>query len=343
MALTLHGTVSDNTVALDRKRSVPIVINGDMNIAQRGTSSASFSSAAGGAVKVIDRITNAISDNGTWTISQDTDVPTGQGFTQSMKLDCTTADTSVASGSFHTIEYRMEGQDLQFIGKGTSGALYLTIAFWFKSSVTGDYAIELMDDDNSRHIGATFTISSADTWTKVIKSFVGDTSGALGNDANRSLRFNIFLGAGSSLTSGSAPSSWGSRVTANIAHGQTVNGASSTDNNIYITGLQIEASSIQLDANNIPAFQFEDRATSLARCQRYFTKTLGAYESSSGGSGSKRIHWQFKQTMRATPTIVEAGTTKSGVQLLNADTYGINRSGDNAAGLGSGTTAEAEL
>jgi len=93
----------------------------------------------------------------------------------------------------------------------------------------------------------------------------------------------------------------------------------------------------------MPPFQFEDVGTSLARCQRYFTKTLGAYESSSGGSGSKRVHWQFKQTMRATPTIVEAGTTKSGVQLLNADTYGINRSGDNAATLGSGTTAEAEL
>jgi hypothetical protein len=274
MALTLHGTVSDNTVALDRKRSVPIVINGDMNIAQRTTSVTGFSSVAGGAVQVIDRITNAISDNGTWTITQDTDVPTGQGFTQSMKLDCTTADTSVASGSFHTIEYRMEGQDLQFIAKGTSGALYLTIAFWFKSSVTGDYAIELMDDDNNRHIGGTFTISSANTWTKVIKSFAGDTTGALGNDTNRSLRFNIFLGAGSDLTSGSAPSSWGSRTTANIAHGQTVNGASSTDNNIYITGLQIEASSSALDANSLPPFQFEDRGTSLGRCQRYFQKSF---------------------------------------------------------------------
>jgi hypothetical protein len=318
MALTLHGTVSDNTVALDRKRSVPIVINGDMQIAQRGTSSTSFLSVAGGAPQVIDRITNAISDNGTWTITQDTDVPTGQGFTQSMKLDCTTADTSVASGSFHTIEYRMEGQDLQFIGKGTSGALYLTIAFWFKSSVTGDYAIELMDDDNNRHIGATFTIGSADTWTKIVKSFVGDTSGALGNDNGRSLRFNIFLGAGSSLTSGSAPSSWGTRVTANIAHGQTVNAASSTDNNVYITGLQIEASSNELDANSIPPFQFEDTSQSLARCQRYFFKTFAQgttpVQNSSAGNlllavgtdTGTRSHgsFDFPVAFRTAPTIV---------------------------------------
>ena len=325
MALTIHGTVSDNTVALDRKRSVPIVINGDMQIAQRGTSSTSFSSSAGGSVQVIDRITNAISDNGTWTISQDTDVPTGQGFTQSMKLDCTTADTSVASGSFHTIEYRMEGQDLQFIGKGTSGALYLTIAFWFKSSVTGDYAIELMDDDNSRHIGATFTISSADTWTKVIKSFVGDTSGALGNDNGRSLRFNIFLGAGSDLTSGSAPSSWGSRVTANIAHGQTVNAASSTDNNVYITGLQIEATSGALDANSLPPFQFEDTSQSLARCQRYcclmkpdatFTRfTHGFANSTSQAEGV--VH--FPVSMRGSVTLVTSGTASDyGCQVAGA-------------------------
>ena len=351
MALTLHGTVSDNTVALDRKRSVPIVINGDMQIAQRGTSSASFSSASGGSVEVIDRITNAISDNGTWTISQDTDVPTGQGFTQSMKLDCTTADTSVASGSFHTIEYRMEGQDLQFIGKGTSGALYLTIAFWFKSSVTGDYAIELMDDDNSRHIGATFTIGSADTWTKIVKSFVGDTSGALGNDNGRSLRFNIFLGAGSSLTSGSAPSSWGTRVTANIAHGQTVNAASSTDNNVYITGLQIEASSNELDANSIPPFQFEDTSESIARCQRYFqviapSGSYGVFGQFYSGTHA-RFHTTLPTEMRAAPSIAVTGTLtneveETGVALRTPTSVGIVGSSSNgiafaAAGMSSGT------
>jgi hypothetical protein len=31
---------------------------------------------------------------GTWTISQSTDVPSGQGFAKSLKMDCTTADAS---------------------------------------------------------------------------------------------------------------------------------------------------------------------------------------------------------------------------------------------------------
>ena len=78
---------------------------------------------AEGAVVAIDRMYTGISDNGTFTISRDTDVPSGYGFVNSMKLDCTTADTSVASGSFHTVEYRFEGQDTQIFKKGTSSKL----------------------------------------------------------------------------------------------------------------------------------------------------------------------------------------------------------------------------
>ena len=100
----------------NRPNLAPLIINGDMRVAQRvfdaSFSKASVSSHSGGAVVAIDRMYTGISDNGTFTISRDTDVPSGYGFVNSMKLDCTTADTSVASGSFHTLEYRFEGQDI---------------------------------------------------------------------------------------------------------------------------------------------------------------------------------------------------------------------------------------
>ena len=338
MALTLHGTVSDNTVALDRKTATPLIINGDMQIAQRGTST---SSASTDNYFACDRWRTNISSYGAYTISQSTDVPTGYGFANSFKIDCTTADASPAAGDLFTFEQRCEGQNFQIFNKGTSSAETFTLAFWIKSNLTGNFTVNLVDQDNSRRIGALVTISSANTWEKKVLSFAADTTGALGNDNGDSFRIQFFLGVGSQFTSGTLPSAWESATTANFAAGQTAFIGSSTSNELFITGLQLEVGTF--DANSIPAFQFEDVGTSLARCQRYFTKTLGTYESSSGGSGSKRIHWQFKQTMRATPTIVEAGTTKSGVQLLNADTYGINRSGDNTAVLGSGTTAEAEL
>ena len=188
----------------NRPNLAPLIINGDMRVAQRvfdaSFSKASVSSHSGGAVVAIDRMYTGISDNGTFTISRDTDVPSGYGFVNSMKLDCTTADTSVASGSFHTVEYRFEGQDTQLFKKGTSNSYAMTVAFWIKSTVTGTAVVELADDDNTRHICKTFTVDSADTWEKKVLAFAGDTSGTLSNDTGRIFRINIFLGAGSDLT-----------------------------------------------------------------------------------------------------------------------------------------------
>ena len=82
MALTLHGTVADNTVALDRRNAKPIIINGDMAVAQRGTSVASLSSDS---YATVDRMKQKLNDAGTYTISQSTDVPSGYGFTKSLK------------------------------------------------------------------------------------------------------------------------------------------------------------------------------------------------------------------------------------------------------------------
>jgi hypothetical protein len=138
MALTLHGTVSDNTVALDRKTATPLIINGDMQIAQRATSVTGITDAG---YKALDRFTAYLVDNGTWTQSKDTDVPSGYGFSSSMKFDCTTADTSVASGSLHLLRHMVEAQNCQVLKTGTSSAETLTLAFWIKSSVTGTYRV----------------------------------------------------------------------------------------------------------------------------------------------------------------------------------------------------------
>ena len=301
----------------NRPNLAPLIINGDMRVAQRvfdaSFSKASVSSHSGGAVVAIDRMYTGISDNGTFTISRDTDVPSGYGFVNSMKLDCTTADTSVASGSFHTVEYRFEGQDTQLFKKGTSNTYAMTVAFWIKSTVTGTAVVELADDDNTRHICKTFTVDSADTWEKKVLAFAGDTSGTLSNDTGRSFRINIFLGAGSDLTSGSLATSWASRTTANIAVGQTINAASSTSNNILITGLQMELG--EYTSTTIPEFQFEERGASLRRCYRYYQHHVGSdgncAGTASGGyrtSSTAQLTFHFPLEMRADPTVAQVAT-----------------------------------
>ena len=303
MALTLHGTVSDNTVALDRKTATPLIINGDMAIAQRGTSETGIT---GSTYHTVDRFKTLISSLGTWTLSQSTDVPTGQGFSNSLKWDCTTADASPSAGNYLAHQHKIEGQNLQMLKKGTSSAESFTYSFWVKSNKTGTYNVEVIDKDNSRLIVKQYTISSADTWEKKVLSFAGDTTGTLDNDNAVSLEINMWLGSGSNFSSGTAQTSWGSQTNANRAVGN-VNLADSTSNEWYITGVQLEVGTF--DSNSIPPFQFEDRVTSLVRCQRYYTQFDYAdgnrfaeciFRSTTRGQGNVS---QSLPIMRATPSV----------------------------------------
>ena len=313
MALTLHGTVSDNTVALDRKTATPIIINGDMVIAQRGN----LTGISSGDNYVTDNFFTTVSSLGTFSISQDTDVPTGQGFRKSLKLDCTTAGSVDGASDYIAFQKRIESQDLQLLKKGTSSAEYVTIAFWVKSTVTGTATLEI-EDENSRTISQTYTISSANTWEKKVLSFVGDTSGALGNDNAKGITLLWWLGAGTTFTSGTLNTSWNAQNNANRVSSSNINIASSTDNNFYVTGVQLEVG--QFDSNSIPAFQFEDVSTSLARCQRYFQKSFpqgtdpqnyGSYVAGQSDAGigavmsstEYKVVINFKCEMRSAPTM----------------------------------------
>jgi hypothetical protein len=140
-----------------------IVINGDMSIAQRSTSVASITS---NAYYTVDRFETIISSLGTWTQSQSTDVPTGQGFATSLKMDCTTADAAPAASDRLIFRQSFEGQNLQYLKKGTASAVSLTLSFWVKSTKTGTFICELLDVDNSRAISKSYTVDVTDTWEK---------------------------------------------------------------------------------------------------------------------------------------------------------------------------------
>jgi hypothetical protein len=253
----------------NRPNAKPIITNGNMQVAQRGTSSSGHSS--GGGYLTVDRISHSFGI-GTWTVSQETDAPTGSGFTNSLKMDCTTANASPTSSAVLILVQKLEGQDLQLFKKGTSNAEKMTISFWVKSAKTGTYIMELDDNDNNRTISQAYTISSADTWEKKVLTFDGDTTGAFGNDNGESLRINWWLSAGSNFTSGTLATSWVTTVSANRVVGQ-VNLADSTSNDWSITGIQMEVG--EYDATTIPPFQHESFGDNLARCQRYYQRWNG--------------------------------------------------------------------
>ena len=280
-----------------------IIINGDMSIAQRGTSVSSISS--GATYNTIDRFRFGVNGLGTWTQSQSTDVPSGQGFAKSFKLDCTATGTLSAS-DYLFINYNIEGQHVQYLKKGTSNAESLTLSFWVKSNKTGIYTLELDDNDNNRSISKTFTIDSASTWEKKTITFEGDTTGTLDNDNNNSLRFYFWLGSGSDNTSGTLQTSWGSTNNPDRVSSSNVNLADSTSNEFYLTGVQLEAGTSASD------FEFLPVDINLQRCQRYFERTtaVGASDNyvnfASGvvqGSSYSTYCFLWKTKKRANPTM----------------------------------------
>ena len=269
-----------------------IIINGDMSIAQRATSVSSITT---GGYYTVDRFTTAIGTAGTWTQSQSTDVPTGQGFATSLKMECTTANGSLSAGSVNLIQQKNEGQNVQYLKKGTANAESTTLSFWVKSNKTGTYIAELYDEDNSRSISKSYTINSADTWEKKIITYAGDTTGTLNNDNGESLDVNFWLVAGTNWSSGTLQTTWDSYDATKRATGQ-VNLADTISNYINITGVQLEAGTTASD------FEFLPVDVNLTRCLRYYQKISGII-GTAGATTEVYASIPFSVEMRASPTL----------------------------------------
>jgi len=241
-----------------------MITNGDMQISQRATSFASMGN--GDSQYTLDRWKfDEEGDLGAAeiTVTQDTDVPTGEGFAKSLKCVCATADTSIDSGTIGYINQKFEGQMLQHLAKGTSGAKKTTLSFFCKSNLTGTFTVSVHDVDNARMFSTSYSLASANTWEKITINIPADTTGALDNDNARSFSIRWNLQAGTNKSNGSLASAWEAQAEGDRAVGQT-NFFSSTDNNWYITGVQWEVGDDASDFEHLP------HDVQLRRCMRYF-------------------------------------------------------------------------
>ena len=326
-------------VAIQSNRN--LIINGAMNVSQRATSVASITTSD---YRTLDRFNLLVESIGTWTMSQDTDVPTGQGFAKSLKIDCTTADASPAAADRMFLRQNLEGQDLQRMKKGTANAESVTLSFWVKATKTGTHVVNLLDLDNSRMICKTYTISTTNTWEKQEIVYTGDTTGAFDNDNAGSLQLEWWLAAGTNSTSGTLQTTWGSLVAANRAVGQ-VNTADNTNNNWAITGVQLEI------GNVATPFENEDYGTTLYKCQRYYEECrLYAlayhYNDTTNASDQTGSCVNYSATKRATPTIAYlTGSGMTGLNFTNSDQNGTGfyKTASFGAGCNAFVSATSEL
>jgi len=279
-----------------------IVINGGMQVSQRATSATGVGASEG--YFTLDRFEVAPSTNGRATMSQSTDTP--DGFSNSLKLDCTTADTSIAAGEYFVLRTCFEGQDLQQFKKGTSSAEKVTVSFYVKGNASATYTCELSDTDNTRHNSQTFAVTTS--WNRIILTFVGDTTGAFDNDNAQSLRLGFWLHSGTSYSDGTfASNTWHTADNKRVGDGQT-SFFDSTDRTFFLTGLQMEVGS--------QATPFEHRSfgEELLLCQRYFYQAVNGTAQAFGmgtyyANSLITMVLDFPTTMRTAPSVtVGTGT-----------------------------------
>jgi hypothetical protein len=277
-----------------------LIINGDMSIAQRGTSTSSISNNT--LYPCSDRFQFQNGYLGTWTASQDTNVPTGQGFSKSFKIACTTADASPATGDALNVSQKIEGQNLQQLKFGTSNAESLTVSFWVKCNKTGNGQVNLINFDANRIISNTYTINAVDTWEKKTITFSGDTTGSIDNDNGASLFLEWYLDSGTDFSSGTMQTSWTSRSNTDRNAGTTLSLGDSTSNYWQVTGVQLEVGTSASD------FEFLPYDVNLERCLRYFEKSFNQGTTPANGVivnvfFGRRGNIFFKKTKRTNPTI----------------------------------------
>jgi len=282
-----------------------LIINGAMQVAQRGTS---ITVSDDNWLYLMDRF--QYDENGAsgavLDITQSTDAPDGFGY--SLKVDVTTADTSLASGDGLRIQHKIEAQNLQGLAHGTSNAKSLTLSFWVKSNTTGTNVIWIYKQDSSRQTSFAYTVNSANTWEYKTISIPADTSGAIDNNTDQGMMISWYLAAGTNFNSGTLDASWASLTSANRAVGQ-VNNVASTSNYWAITGIQLEVGSVATP------FEHRQYGEELALCQRYFEKqsfpgnTQCCVSMKWSGYGYMG-HIPHLVEKRATPTITSSGVVR---------------------------------
>ena len=280
-----------------------VIVNGAMRFNQRGASS--YDAPA----YTLDRWRYHRSSDGEFDIKPSTVAP--PGFSNSLHVDCKVASNTTSNGSYSRLRYFVEGYDCQRFGKGTSKPKNFCLSFYVKSNVLGKYSINLQA--TSRVITRNYEVTDTD-WHRYVIVFPNESVSPITNDNSTGLEIQFGLTHGQSYNGGDGRDGWTAHA-ANKEHtGANVRLWSSTDNNFYLTGGQLEAGDVATPFEHL-TYQ-ED----LARCQRYYHVWLDADTNASNQAATTAcvaynntsLVWGFCQhpvTMRTAPSLDETEGT----------------------------------
>jgi hypothetical protein len=313
-ALTVNSNNISATNSLGFRNRI---INGDMRIDQRNAG-ASVNSSSASVVYAVDRFPFSQSADCVIACQRVTDAPAG--FVNSLRLTVSTPDTSVGAAQYAQLEQKFEGFNVADLAWGTASAASVTVGFWVKSSITGNYPVRLVNSNGSRSYPFYITVNAANTWEYKTKTIPGPTDGTFSTDNSQAFALGFGFAIGSNYT-GATQDVWNTTsgyLAANIAN--TTGWVATTGATFYITGVQLEAGSVATP------FERRDIGRELIMCQRYYYGLETGRNSSNltvptGYAGSSINAWLFIQhpvTMRVAPTV----TTGSWEGLGSIDSTG---------------------
>ena len=285
-----------------------IIINGAMQISQRATSATGLGASNG--YFTLDRFSIALgSGDGRFTMSQSS-VTDLEGFSNALKIQCTTADTSIAAGEAILLVQSIEGFNLQQLKATSTSTRAFTLSFYAKSNASRAIVSEaIFSNGTNRQISKLHTIGTS--WARYTMTVPAASSTQIDNDNSNEMQINFWLHAGSTYAGGTLNDDALDSVTnANRAVG-IGSIVASTDNTLEITGIQLEVGS--------QATPFEHRSfgEELALCQRYYQDPqlsssnylwLNPITTDSTG-GYRRASFKLPTAMRADPTVTVTGAT----------------------------------
>ena len=308
------SSVNGGPIAGSRNR----IINGDMRIDQRfaGTTQTALGFS-------VDRwFTSGAGGTGIYSSVRSTTAPAG--FTNSLLLTVTTADTSIAASDLYYLGHSVEGFNTADLSLGTADAKSFTLSFWVRSSIAGTYAVRFANSAANRSYVAQYTINAANTFEYKTITVAGDTSGTWLTDNSLGLNILWALGAGSTWETTAGSWTAGNFVSTSAA----TEWVSTSGATFYITGVQLEPGST--------ATPFERRSygQELALCQRYFETSfpIGTAPAQNTGAsghtffagnsdgGSIANYKGFMVSKRAAPTVVTYNPSAANANFSNGGT-----------------------
>ena len=310
--LAKMGEVLDNSQIGGKN----IIINGAMQVAQRATSTTGVG-ATNDVYPTLDRFAVVVSSTaGRCTMSQST-VTDLEGFSNALKLDVTTADTSIAAGEYFIIQHKIEGFDIQQLKATSTSTRAFTISFYAKSNESRAFNLEARFT-NGTNKQAVKTFTTGTSWARYTMTVPAASSTQIDNDSSIEMQLNFWLHSGSTYSGGTPSTTLG--ASSNTARAAGVGSIfASTDNTLEITGIQLEVGS------QATPFEHKSFGEELKLCHRYyqqFAYDTHGFNVANGGantaSQSTHIYTYYGGEMRAAPS-VSTPSVSNGYRFLGPD------------------------